>query len=189
MPKPLSPELTPDDRLREVAVVLAQAVRRVKHFSPPPESRPEKLPKSSPEGLEVSAKPWLSVAGPVTASSVTGSVSRRTRWLTQPRFGRSKMKLDIEREVCALRKMSVGQLRERYAEFSVSRHVKHAARHRTGGFHCRQTDRRRHIAPPLTPGPAGLDWGVCAFTTTVVMRARRVEPVAPGQDAPAASHA
>jgi Protein of unknown function (DUF2924) len=26
------------------------------------------------------------------------------------------MKLDIEREVCALRKMSVGQLRERYAE-------------------------------------------------------------------------
>jgi Protein of unknown function (DUF2924) len=26
------------------------------------------------------------------------------------------MKLDIEREVCALQKMSVGQLRERYAE-------------------------------------------------------------------------
>lgn len=62
MPKSLSPDLTPDERFKQVAVILAQGVLRFQRRSSSSASRPEKAPKSSPKGLEVPGKPRLTVS-------------------------------------------------------------------------------------------------------------------------------
>jgi hypothetical protein len=61
MPKSLPPVLTPDERFKQVAVILAQGVLRFQRRSSSSASRPEIAPKFSPTGLEVSGKPRLSV--------------------------------------------------------------------------------------------------------------------------------
>lgn len=56
-------ELTADQRLKQVAAILARGVRRYHRRLRRSESRPEKeVPESSPAGLEVPANPRLSVS-------------------------------------------------------------------------------------------------------------------------------
>lgn len=62
MPKPL-PELTPEERLQQVAAILAQGVIRHQRLARRSECPPEKdFSESSPGGLEVSGDPRLSVS-------------------------------------------------------------------------------------------------------------------------------
>ena len=56
-------ELTVDQRLKQVAAILARGVRRYHRRLRRSESRPEKeAPESSPAGLEVPGNPRLSVS-------------------------------------------------------------------------------------------------------------------------------
>jgi hypothetical protein len=62
MPQSQSPDLTPDERLKQVAAILAQGVLRCHRRISASESHREKPSKSSPRDLEVSGKPRLSVS-------------------------------------------------------------------------------------------------------------------------------
>ncbi len=60
---PLASELTPDERLKQVAAIFARGVRRYRRRLRRSESCPEKeVQKSSANGLEVGDDPRLSVS-------------------------------------------------------------------------------------------------------------------------------
>ena len=63
MPAPIRPdEMTPDDRFREIAVLLAKGVLRArKRRNPTPGPSPGKLPESAAQGLDVPRDTRLSV--------------------------------------------------------------------------------------------------------------------------------
>ncbi len=60
MPDSATSELTADQRLQQLAAILARGVRRYHQRLRRSESRPEETPKSSPDGLEVPGDSRLS---------------------------------------------------------------------------------------------------------------------------------
>jgi hypothetical protein len=63
MPKPLLAELTPDQRLKQIAAILAKGIIRCKRHLRAVASAPEQVStESSPRGLEVPGKTRLSVS-------------------------------------------------------------------------------------------------------------------------------
>ena len=173
--------LSPDERLREAAAILAAGVLRLRQRAAlPAENGRKNLAESSPDGLEFPRK-----RGSVCV--LVNGFETRTR--------SPNMTLNVEKELAALRRMSVADLRSRYADvFGETTNTRHKdwlvkrviwrmqalaegdlserARQRAAELANDADLRCRPPAPPATPEAARTRTGKLPTTETRGLRCR-----------------